>query len=148
MKLLHLAGAIIFGLAIPLLTQTIAPTVAVAGSDRRVVGRWRHYTYSGGYYVRGQYAGTGYYTGRTETAVIDYTFNSDGTFKILVPKSNLGSGTYRIIGNTLKMTYSNGTVKQYSYVFEEHPETIYRYILLTEVGAARSFPRLQSEGNK
>jgi hypothetical protein len=34
MKLLNLAGAIFFGLATPLLTQTIAPTVAVAGSNR------------------------------------------------------------------------------------------------------------------
>jgi hypothetical protein len=34
MKLLNLAGAIIFGLATPLLTQTLAPTVAVAGSNR------------------------------------------------------------------------------------------------------------------
>jgi hypothetical protein len=34
MKLLNLAGAIIFGLATPLLTQTIAPTVAVASSNR------------------------------------------------------------------------------------------------------------------
>jgi hypothetical protein len=34
MKLLNLAGAIIFGLATPLLTQTLAPTVAVAASNR------------------------------------------------------------------------------------------------------------------
>jgi hypothetical protein len=34
MKLLNLAGAIIFGLATPLLFQTIDPTVAVAGSNR------------------------------------------------------------------------------------------------------------------
>jgi hypothetical protein len=34
MKLLNLAGAIIFGLATPLLTQTIVPTVAVAASNR------------------------------------------------------------------------------------------------------------------
>jgi hypothetical protein len=34
MKLLNLAGAIIFGLATPLLTQSLAPTVAVAGSNR------------------------------------------------------------------------------------------------------------------
>jgi hypothetical protein len=34
MKLLNLAGAVIFGLATPLLLQTIAPTVAVAGSNR------------------------------------------------------------------------------------------------------------------
>jgi hypothetical protein len=34
MKLLNLAGAIIFGLATPLLTQSILPTVAVAGSNR------------------------------------------------------------------------------------------------------------------
>jgi hypothetical protein len=34
MKLLNLAGAVIFGLATPLLVQTIAPTVAVAGSNR------------------------------------------------------------------------------------------------------------------
>jgi hypothetical protein len=113
-----------------------------------IVGRWRHYIYSGGYYVRGQYAGTGRYVGRNETAVIDYTFNSDGTFKVLIPKSNAGSGTYQATGNTLKMTYSNGTVKRYSYAFEEHPETIYRYLLLTEIGSAQSFPRLQSEGNK
>jgi hypothetical protein len=34
MKLLNLAGAVIFGLATPLLTQTLAPTIAVAGSAR------------------------------------------------------------------------------------------------------------------
>jgi hypothetical protein len=34
MKLLNLAGAVIFGLATPLLLQTTAPTVAVAGSNR------------------------------------------------------------------------------------------------------------------
>jgi hypothetical protein len=34
MKLLNLAGAIIFGLATPILTQTLAPTVAVAGANR------------------------------------------------------------------------------------------------------------------
>jgi hypothetical protein len=34
MKLLNLAGAIIFGLATPLLAQSIAPTVAVASSNR------------------------------------------------------------------------------------------------------------------
>jgi hypothetical protein len=34
MKLLNLAGAIILGLATPLLTQTITPTVAVAAANR------------------------------------------------------------------------------------------------------------------
>ncbi len=34
MKLLNLTGAIIFGLATPVLTQSLAPTVAVAGSNR------------------------------------------------------------------------------------------------------------------
>jgi hypothetical protein len=116
--------------------------------SQSIVGRWRYYIYSGGYYVRGQYAGTGYYAGRNESTTIDYTFNPNGTFKILAPKASLGSGTYRVSGNTLKLTYSNGNVKQFSYTFEEHPETIYRYLLLTEIGATRSFPRLQSEGNK
>jgi hypothetical protein len=107
-------------------------TETQATSNQRFVGRWKLKIYTGGLYARGV-AGTVYSYGRDSNVILDYTFNSDGTFKSLVPKLVLG--TYKVSGNILKMSFRDGTVKQYTYSFEEAngPNgTIFRYMLVKE----------------
>jgi hypothetical protein len=104
------------------------------GSSQSFIGRWKLKIYTGGLYAGGV-AGTVYSYGRDANVILDYTFNSDGTFKSLVPKLILG--TYKVNNNILKMNFRDGTVKQYSYSFEEAngPNgTTFRYLLLKEPG--------------
>jgi hypothetical protein len=103
-------------------------------SSQRFIGRWKLKIYTGGSYARGV-AGTVYSYGRDPNTIVDYTFNSDGTFKSLVPKLILG--TYRVNNNTLKMNFRDRTVKEYTYSFESAngPNgTTFRYMLLKEAG--------------
>jgi hypothetical protein len=99
-------------------------------SSQSFIGRWKLKIYTGGLYARGV-AGTVYSYGRDPNVILDYTFNSNGTFKSLVPKLSLG--TYKVSNNILKMNFRDGTVEQYTYSFEEAngPNgTIFRYMLL------------------
>jgi hypothetical protein len=85
--------------------------------------RWTYYLYNR-------------YSSTSTSSVRSYIFNSDGTFGelkgISAPRGKIPTvGRYQVNSNMLKLAYTDGQVKQYSYRFYTNPNNS-EYLLLND----------------
>jgi hypothetical protein len=122
-----------------LIAQTANSSTAPRTSDvvtapsadlQKIVGIWTEY-----YFNQGIPAAS-----RNGSASLSYKLNQDGTFGELGgaqigSKKYPKSGRYQVNGNTLKLIYTDGHAKQYSYKFYAGMDN-HEYLLLTLQGSA------------